>query len=68
MDLNNPKKVERLSIQRGYKKRPQEPDAEAVYIHEYIVNENYEKPCLYEEYDRIVDSVYNLKGPEFIIF
>lgn len=68
-DLQNENKVEKLSIQRGFKKRSQEnPDLEPIYYNEYIVNENYDQPLLYEEYDRVISQIYNLKGPEFMIY
>jgi hypothetical protein len=58
--------VEKLSIQRGLRKRDSSDGSG--YFNEYIINENYERPLLYEEYKHILDNVYDLDIQEFMIF
>jgi hypothetical protein len=59
-------KVEKFSIQRGLRKRDSSDGSG--YFNEYIINENYERPLLYEEYKHILDNVYDLDIQEFMIF
>jgi hypothetical protein len=47
---------EKLSIQRGLRKK----DSGEGYFTEYIVNENRDRPLLFEEYKQLLNSVYHL--------
>ena len=58
------KKSEKLSIQRGLKKK----ENDSGYFNEYIVNEDQERPLLYDEYKKLLDSVYGLNIQEFMVF
>ena len=57
-------KQEKLSIQRGLKRQPETGS----YFNEYIVNEDHERPLLYEEYKKLLDTVYHLDIQQFIVF
>ena len=50
---------EKVSLQRGLRKRESE-DGEVTYFNEYIVNDNEDKPLLFEEYKALLKSVYHL--------
>ena len=57
-------KQEKLSIQRGLK-RHQDTGS---YFNEYVVNEDYDRPLLFEEYKKLLESLYNLDIQQFIVF
>ena len=54
-------KFEKLSIQRGLKKMD---DSEG-YANQYIVNENYERPLIYDEYRQFLQQVYDMPKQQF---
>ena len=58
------KTKEKLSIQRGLKRQPDSGG----YFNEYIVNEDQDRPLLFEEYKKLLESVYSLDIQQFIIF
>lgn len=63
------KKSEKLSIQRGLR-RKQEPDSDGrfSYFNEYIINEDHERPLLFEEYKHLLTTIYHLDIQEFAVY
>ena len=58
-DLTN-NQQQKLSLQRGIKKR--ESDGQASYYTEYILNEDEDRPLLFEEYKDLLRNVYTERG------
>jgi hypothetical protein len=58
---------EKLSLQRGLKKMISE-NGEVSYFNEYIVNENRDRPLLFDEYKQLLKTIYQLDLQEFIVY
>ena len=52
-------KTEKMSLQRGLKKREAQ-DGTSSFYNEYIVNEDEERPLLFEEYKQLLHAVLGL--------
>ena len=66
-DLDGSNK-EKLSIQRGLKRCPDDNSAEGKFFNEYVINEDHERPLLYEEYKQLLTTIYNLDIQEFALY
>lgn len=67
LKIDSQGKYEKLSLQRGLKRKAN-ADGEHSYYNEYIVNENFDRPLLFEEYKQLLLTVYNLDIQEFAIY
>jgi len=61
-------KSEKFCIQRGLKSKTDPSSGEATYFNEFIVNENHDRPLLFEEYKELLQSAYDLDVQEFAIY